>query len=135
MEKSTDTNGNASPDLQTMPVASETEAQKLTEQPTPKPKYKVNSSAEAILNFFATAELVLGFGGAIIVFLIGVAKLGNYNPYYSDYIGWHLILWALILPIAVLFQWAVLRTLINISRNLFAIRSSLQRDDENASRS
>lgn len=97
--------------------------QALNASPTPRPgddktgPYSVNASAETVVNVLAIVTLIGGIIGCIALFIAGSDMTHG---------GEAMVIGGIALLVIAVLQWAFLRILVNISRNLFNINSFLR---------
>lgn len=99
--------------------------------------HRVNSGAEDILNLCLTIWLVLGIILSLIIISTGVVCIGtedlfaNSTPLFLNEIGSTAGISLMILGCITLFltvlKWAILKVIINISRNLFNLNIRVER--------
>ena len=89
----------------------------------PYDRYDVNPAAESIISTLATVILVVGCIGGFIIFVMCLAMVNNLGAgmIFAGLFGGGLF--ALIFVL----QWAILRVVVNISRNLFNINDQLKK--------
>lgn len=88
-------------------------------------EYKVNPTAEKIVNTIANVILVVGIIAGIILLWVGITLKREYNLDAYEIYG-IIILITIIVIIASLVQWAFLKVYINISRNLYNVNAILK---------
>jgi len=84
-------------------------------------RYKVNSGAETVLNVLNTILFVVFILLSIAMVGIGIAQYGDGTPY-----GIAVIAGGVVVFLSSLISWAVVKVVINISRNLFNINDALR---------
>lgn len=85
-------------------------------------KFPVDPKAETVLNVFAVVLLVIGIIGGFFCLIAGLVQLSD--PYFGG-VGWGLVLTGIFIALIGLLQWAALKVLVNISRNLYNINASI----------
>ncbi len=111
-------------DVDSMPGITET-ARETTENIGSHKMLSTDSNAESIVNTLAVIVFLIGEIIAFILICIGATKLQN--SYSMDQgLGGVLIALAVVVGVVSLIQWAIIKVLVNMSRNLFNIRYLLE---------
>lgn len=95
-----------------------------TSQPAPQNSYSVNSLAESVLNVVAVLFLIIGVIGGLYLFVTSMDVAGHIKS--SKLLLESILTGPLFFCLVGLLPWAGIKTVVNISRNLHAIREELQ---------
>lgn len=111
-------------DVDEMPGITET-ARETTENIGCHKMLSTDSNAESVVNTLAVIVFIIGVIVAFILLVIGATKLqDSYSV--EQGIGGVLIVLSIAVGVVSLIQWAIIKVLVNISRNLFNIRYLLE---------
>lgn len=94
-----------------------------TSQPAPQNSYSVNSLAESVLNVVAVLFLIIGVIGGLYLFVTSMDVAGHIKS--SKLLFESILTGPLFFCLVGLLPWAGIKTVVNISRNLHAIREEL----------
>jgi hypothetical protein len=95
-----------------------------TSQPAPQNSYSVNSLAESVLNVVAVLFLIIGVIGGLYLFVTSMDVAGHIQS--SKLFFTSILTGPLFFCLVGLLPWAGIKTVVNMSRNLHAIREELQ---------
>lgn len=95
-----------------------------TSQPAPQNTYSVNSTAESVLNVVAVILLIVGVIGGLYLFVTSMDVAGHFQSPKLFFTS--ILSGPLFFCLVGLLPWAGIKTVVNMSRNLHAIREELQ---------
>ena len=94
-----------------------------TSQPAPQNSYSVNSTAESVLNVVAVIMLIVGVVGGLYLIVTSMEFAAHAPNAYLFFTS--LLSGPAFFCIVGLLPWAGIKTVVNMSRNLHAIREEL----------
>jgi hypothetical protein len=94
-----------------------------TSQPAPNNSYSVNSTAESVLNVVAVIMLIVGVIGGLYLMVTSMEVVDHAPNAYLFFTS--LLSGPAFFCIVGLLPWAGIKTVVNMSRNLHAIREEL----------
>lgn len=94
-----------------------------TSQPAPQNSYSVNSTAESVLNVVAVIMLIVGVVGGLYLIVTSMEVADHAPNAYLFFTS--LLSGPAFFCIVGLLPWAGIKTVVNMSRNLHAIREEL----------
>lgn len=95
-----------------------------TSQPAPQNTYSVNSTAESVLNVVAVILLIVGVIGGLYLFVTSMDIAGHMQSPKLFFTS--ILSGPMFFCLVGLLPWAGIKTVVNMSRNLHAIREELQ---------